>query len=73
MRSARPGPSLWADMHKLATAPSEALAPYPNGGPNGIAVSPDGSTFVWWPKNSAPYYSLLEDRTYMVTFGVSFH
>jgi len=26
MRSARPGPSLWADMHKLATAPRSSSA-----------------------------------------------
>lgn len=38
--------------------------------PGGMYTDPSTGKALY---TSAPYYSLLEDRTYMVTFGVSFH
>lgn len=37
--------------------------------PGGVYKDPTNGTALY---ASAPYYSLLEDRTYMVTFGISF-
>jgi len=38
--------------------------------PGGIYKDPNTGATLY---PSAPYYSLLENRTYMVTFGISFH
>jgi photosystem II stability/assembly factor-like uncharacterized protein len=56
------GGSSWTDFSSRPAAATQT-------GPNGIAVSADGQTFVWLPKGGSAYYSTDRGATWQASSG----